>query len=188
MKKILLIDNYDSFTYNLFDYFRQLDINCIVKKNDNIKKLSALSHYDAIVFSPGPKRPHDAPIMFDILSKFENSKPILGICLGHQAIGEYYGAKLVYATVPMHGKTSVVFHNHELFFKGLPNPVSVMRYHSLILEDLEYTGLEVIGKTNTNEIMAIKHKYLPISGVQFHPESILTLDGLAMLKNWVESI
>jgi anthranilate synthase/aminodeoxychorismate synthase-like glutamine amidotransferase len=187
MKKILLIDNYDSFTYNLFDYFSQLNINCIVKKNDSIKNLSSLVHYDAIVFSPGPKRPQDAPIMFEILSKFAKSKPILGICLGMQAIGEFYGAKLIHAIVPMHGKTSEVIHNNELFFHGFPNPVTVMRYHSLILENVENTGLEIIGKTDIGEIMAIKHKELSITGVQFHPESILTLDGLKMLKNWSES-
>jgi anthranilate synthase/aminodeoxychorismate synthase-like glutamine amidotransferase len=189
MKKLVLIDNYDSFTYNLYDYFKQLGVSCTVIKNDAIGNISKLNKYDGIIFSPGPKRPSDSPIMFDILAKYEEAKPILGICLGLQAIGEYYGATLVHANIPMHGKTSQVFHNNELFFNGIENPSTVMRYHSLILNiDKNDPNLEVIGITKDNEIMAIRHRKHPISGVQFHPESILTKDGLIMLRNWVESM
>jgi len=182
---ILLVDNYDSFTFNLRDYLLQLKLDCRVIRNDD-RSLSdiELMNPSAIVFSPGPKTPSDAGQMMELIGRFHNSIPLLGICLGHQAIGEFFGAKLVKANKPMHGKTSeVIFEEHPLF-KNLSNPFTVMRYHSLILDDVFNTPLKIIARTNQEEIMAIVHNTLPICGLQFHPESILTPVGLQILTNW----
>ena len=185
--ELLLLDNYDSFTYNLYDYLCQLGMSCTVIRNDQIS-LSEIKkhHFDGIVLSPGPKRPQDAGSLMSVLDYFYLKVPILGICLGMQAIGEYFGAKLVHARIPIHGKTSLLNHKKQGLFEGIKNPTEVMRYHSLVLEELP-DCLELMAWTEERELMAIQHQSLPIWGVQFHPESILTTDGLAILNNWVKT-
>ncbi len=186
--KVLLIDNYDSFTYNLYDYLASLGASCQVVRNDKIS-LEELENcqFDALVLSPGPKRPQDAGILMDIIAAYYQKKPILGICLGMQAIGEFFGAKLVHALAPKHGKTSDIYHQDTILFNNISNPTTVMRYHSLILTELP-TCLQTVAYTTQNELMALEHESLPIVGVQFHPESILTKEGYQMLSNWVQFI
>ena len=189
MKRILLIDNYDSFTYNLYDYFLQLNVHCDVIRNDEpFLQHHPLYNYDGIVLSPGPKSPKDAGQLMNLIKQYHQEIPLLGICLGHQGIGEFFGAKLRKANSPMHGKTSEIVHRHRSIFNGLPENFKVMRYHSLILENLDECPLEIIAQTEDAEIMAIKHQTLPICGVQFHPESILTEHGLALLENWLKTM
>ncbi len=185
--RILLIDNYDSFTYNLYDYFLQLGTTCTVVRNDEWALSAFLTFpFDALVLSPGPKKPIDAGLLMPLIEVFHRKVPILGICLGHQGIGEFFGATLKKAGLPMHGKTSTLRHFHHPLFANMPAQFEVMRYHSLILEDLEKTNLEILAQTPEGEIMALAHKELPITGVQFHPESILTEHGLQLLSNWIE--
>lgn len=187
--KILLLDNYDSFTYNLYDYLLQTGAECQVLRNDALP-LSAFERLDfqAIVFSPGPKRPADAGLMPALIKRLHDRVPMLGICLGHQAIGEFFGAKLVKAKVPMHGKTTEIRHFNHPLFAEIPERFIVMRYHSLLLESLDGTPLRCIAETEDGEIMALAHRTLPLTGVQFHPESILTEHGLQMLRNWVKTM
>lgn len=182
---ILLFDNYDSFTYNLLDYFAQLGVTCKVIKNDELSldEISAIN-FDAIVISPGPGIPNDAGILMSLIDHFHKKKPILGVCLGHQAIGTYFGASLVPAKNIMHGKTSQIINLTSPMYGGLPAHFNVMRYHSLILENLPSTLLQT-AQTADNEIMSIIHRDLPIWGLQYHPESILSEHGLAILKNWL---
>ena len=186
--RILLVDNYDSFTYILSDYLEQSDATCTILRNDAmtleaVKKLD----FDAIVLSPGPCRPADAGIMPAIIDFFHDKKPILGICLGHQGIGEFFGARLINARMPVHGKTSCVTQTgRHPIFENLPAQFDVMRYHSLILEDLAGTPLTCIAQTDNGEIMAFAHNQLPIIGLQFHPESVLTPYGKEMLGNWAK--
>ena len=183
---LLLLDNYDSFTYNLYDYLAQLALPCTVLRNDQttIAEIEQ-GGYSGIVLSPGPNRPEDAGILMDVLRHFYDQLPILGICLGMQAIGAFFGATLVRAAVPMHGKLSALQHNGAGLFSGLVQGTAVMRYHSLVLEALPPT-LQVTAWTAEGECMALRHRTLPLVGVQFHPESILTKDGQAMLQNWVQ--
>ncbi len=188
---ILLIDNYDSFTYNLCDYIAQLGHECLVVRNDEktIEDLDNIA-FDAAVISPGPKTPAQAGITMPFIEKYYRSKPILGICLGHQAIGEFFGWELVKAQQPVHGKTSVIEAqpNHFLF-KGLPAQFEVMRYHSLVLKQNNMSKIEAVAHTvNTREIMALQHKTLPVTGLQFHPESILTPYGINIMRNWFETV
>lgn len=185
--KVLLLDNYDSFTYNLYDYLLQTGVECDVYRNDalSLENFESLD-FQAIVLSPGPKRPADAGLMLPLIARFCQKVPILGICLGHQALGETFGARVVKARLPMHGKTSVIQHREHPLFEGIPEFFEVMRYHSLVLESLEGTPLRSIAQSATGEIMALEHKALPLLGVQFHPESILTAYGLQLLKNWVK--
>jgi anthranilate synthase/aminodeoxychorismate synthase-like glutamine amidotransferase len=185
---VLLIDNYDSFTYNLRDYILQLGLSCGVIRNDemSLEEIAALEFTSAVI-SPGPRTPKEAGVTMNFIKRFHKTKPILGICLGHQAIGEFFGAKLV-KTKPVHGKTSVITHVEHYLFKDLPDDLEVMRYHSLMLEEVEKTELKVIARTKENEVMALSHPTLKIAGVQFHPESILTPSGLQMLKNWFDAI
>lgn len=183
---LLLLDNYDSFTYNLYDYLAQLGLPCTVLRNDQttVEAIEA-GGYAGIVLSPGPNRPSDAGILMDVLRRFHDQLPILGICLGMQAMGEFFGATLVKAAVPMHGKLSPIRHNGAGLFRGLAQDTPVMRYHSLVLEQLP-EALEPTAWTAAGECMALRHRRHALVGVQFHPESILTKDGQTMLQNWVQ--
>ena len=184
---ILLIDNYDSFTYNLVQYFGELGATLKVYRNDKItlsqiKKLGP-KH---IVISPGPGRPDDAGISKSVIKEFANLIPILGVCLGHQCIGEVFGAKVIGAKRLMHGKTSLVYHNKNDIFRNIKNPFIATRYHSLIIEKKSIPGcLEITASTKDNEIMGVRHKDYMVWGVQFHPESILTSEGKKLLKNFM---
>ncbi len=186
---VLLLDNYDSFTYMLCDYVLQLGLECKVVRNDemSLEEMEELDFSSAII-SPGPKTPHHAGITMKFIEHFHASKPILGICLGHQAIGEFFGAKLAKAIKPMHGKTSNITHTNHPLFKNLPDEFEVMRYHSLVVKEVEKTDLQIIASTKEEEIMAIAHPDFKIAGVQFHPESVLTPNGLQLMKNWFDSI
>lgn len=185
--RLLLIDNFDSFTYNLWDYFLRLGASCEVLRNDRLGHIRLDGDaYDGIVLSPGPGRPEDAGGMMEVLAACQKALPILGICLGHQAIGLMFGASLVKASKPMHGKTSVISHTGGSVFRGLPARLSVMRYHSLVLDDFPDAHLEKTAWTDEGEVMAFRHRSLPLSGLQFHPESIQTGHGLDMLGNWLD--
>jgi len=185
---ILMIDNYDSFTYNLVQYLGELGAHLKVFRNDKIsidqiKKL----HPQKIMISPGPGRPTDAGISNQVIKELGEKIPILGVCLGHQCIGEVFGGKVVQAKRIMHGKTSKIYHSKDILFKGVGNPFEATRYHSLLVEKKSLPEvLEVIAWTKEGEIMGLKHKQLPIWGVQFHPESILTKSGKQILKNFLE--
>jgi len=183
---VLLIDNYDSFTYNLYDYILQCGETCRIIRNDelSLKEIEELSFSSAII-SPGPKTPKDAGITLEFIKEYFYKIPIMGVCLGHQAIGEFLGASLVKATRPMHGKTSEIFTKAHPIFEGLPSSFKVMRYHSLLLQQLPNSHLRVIAWTEEGEVMAVAHRHLPIVGVQFHPESILTEHGHQLMKNWL---
>lgn len=184
---ILMIDNYDSFTFNLVQYLGELKQEVKVYRNDaletaQIKKLAP----ERIVISPGPGRPEDAGISPAVIKEFAGKIPILGVCLGHQAIGYCYGARIVLAKRLMHGKTSQIYHNQKDIFKNIPNPFLATRYHSLLVDSQGLPPcLEVTAKTREGEIMGLKHKDYPLWGVQFHPESILTKSGKAMLNNFI---
>lgn len=180
-----LIDNYDSFTYILWHYLLELHSDVRIWKNDEITagQLRTLNP-ERIILSPGPGRPENAGNMMDIIDTFHAITPILGVCLGHQAIGKYFGAELVHARHPMHGKTSDIFHEGNFIFKNLPNPLSVMRYHSLLLHGLEHCDLEALAYTSDQELMAFRHRKFPCTGVQFHPESIKTQAGKELFRNW----
>lgn len=185
--KVLLIDNYDSFTYNLRDYLLQLGVFCEVIRNDAVSfEELKQQHFDAVVFSPGPQTPLEAGFLMEAVAWYIGRCPVLGVCLGHQAIGMHFGARLVRAQAPVHGKTSMIQHNGHELFSGIPSNFEVMRYHSLILEHLEGTPLMPIAYTIDAELMAFAHQNLPVAGVQFHPESILTPNGMDILRNWLK--
>ena len=183
----VLIDNYDSFTYILHDYLLQTGNECLVYRNDEIS-ISQLKAIDPerIIISPGPETPLQAGVTMDVIDQFHKQTPILGVCLGHQALGMYFGAKLVHTPYPMHGKTSEIRHTGHSLFKGIPSPFTAMRYHSLAVTDFNDTSLEVLANTDDGTIMALSHKEYPCLGVQFHPESIGTPHGLQLLKDWAE--
>jgi len=189
LRPILLIDNYDSFTYNLFHYVKQLNVDCVVKRNDaiDLDEIAQLNPL-AIIISPGPKTPKEAGLSIDIIKRFHQSIPLLGICLGHQAIGEFFGAELIKAPLPKHGKSSEIEINSDPLWTNLPSQFSVMRYHSLILNSLSNTPLKPLAETEDGLLMALKHESLPIYGIQFHPESILTEHGLDILSNWISTL
>ena len=184
---ILMIDNYDSFTYNLVQYLGELGEELVVKRNDEItvagvKRLQPSS----IVISPGPGRPEDAGVSSELIKAFAGKIPILGVCLGHQCIGEVYGGEVVRAKRPMHGKTSRIFHAKGGLFQGLPEPFEATRYHSLIVKRENFPSLlAVTAWTAEREIMGLQHRRLPVYGVQFHPESILTSAGKDLLRNFL---
>ena len=190
---LLMIDNYDSFTYNLVQYFGELGQLVEVHRNDQISidTIEALNP-DYLVISPGPCTPHEAGISVEAIRHFAGKIPIFGVCLGHQSIGQAFGAEIVRAKEVMHGKTSPVYHRDEGVFQGLPNPVETTRYHSLVIDQnslpdcLEVTAWTQDAAGEFDEIMGVRHKSLPIEGVQFHPESILTDYGHQMLKNFLE--
>ena len=183
---LLLIDNYDSFTYNLVQYFQMLGEAVTVYRNDKItvEEIRALNP-DYIVISPGPCTPNEAGISLEVIKNLYRY-PILGVCLGHQAIGQVFGGKVVRAARPMHGKTSPIYHDGKTIFKGIPSPFLATRYHSLIVELPDETELIVSAKTAEGEIMGLRHKDYPVEGVQFHPEAILTEYGLVLLNNFLE--
>ncbi|MFW8564923.1 anthranilate synthase component II [Orrella sp. 11846] len=187
MRKLLMIDNYDSFTYNLVQYFGELGQDVDVRRNDQItiEEIRALAP-DRICISPGPGTPAQAGVSVDVIKTFGGQIPIFGVCLGHQAIGEAFGARIVRAQEIMHGKTSVITHTGSDVFQGLPHSFTVIRYHSLAIERETLPDcLEVTAQTADGEIMGVRHKTLPIYGVQFHPESVLSEQGHALLQNFL---
>lgn len=186
---LLMIDNYDSFTYNLVQYLGELGQEVVVYRNDEIDldKVAELKPRH-IVISPGPCTPNEAGISVPLIHAYAGKIPILGVCLGHQSIGQAFGGKIVHAKQLMHGKTSSVFHNDVGVFKGLPNPFTATRYHSLVIErETCPECLEITAWTADGEIMGVRHKTLPVEGVQFHPESILTEYGHELLRNFLEN-
>ncbi len=187
---ILLIDNYDSFTYNLVDYFGQLTDDVRVFRNDaiSVAQIEAL-HPTGIVISPGPGKPNDSGISTEVVRQLGDQIPILGICLGHQCIGQVYGGEIVVGDQPVHGKVSPIKHNGDTLFNGLPDPFPATRYHSLVVKrETLPDELQIIAETEDRTIMAIKHKTKPVTGLQFHPESVLTTHGMQILKNWLDTI
>jgi len=189
-QRVLVIDNYDSFTYNLVQYLQSLGAECEVHLNDRIDAEAVLrSGADGILLSPGPGTPDDAGVTLDVIKRAGADVPILGVCLGHQAIGQAFGATVVRASRLMHGKTSPVLHDGQRIFQGIESPVTATRYHSLVIDPPTLPDcLDVTARTAEGEIMAIVHRDLPIWGVQFHPESILTEHGLSMMQNWLRGL
>jgi anthranilate synthase/aminodeoxychorismate synthase-like glutamine amidotransferase len=185
--RVLVIDNYDSFVYNLVQYLGELGAEPIVYRNDELTADDALAlDVDCILLSPGPGRPEDAGIMLDLIRAGAGVKPIFGVCLGHQAIGHVFGGDVVRARELMHGKTSLVNHHDVGVFAGLPNPLVATRYHSLVVEPSTVPDcLEVTATTDDGTIMGLRHRDFPIEGVQFHPESILTAAGHDLLRNFL---
>ncbi|MFZ4598429.1 MAG: anthranilate synthase component II [Terrimicrobiaceae bacterium] len=185
---ILVIDNYDSFTYNLVQYFGELGAEILVKRNDEITiaEIESLAP-EKICVSPGPCTPNEAGISCEVIRQFGRRCPILGVCLGHQSIGQVYGGDVVRADRLMHGKTSPILHTGENVFAGLPSPFEATRYHSLLVKrETLPNSLRITAETAEGEIMGLAHKELPVFGVQFHPESILTTEGKRLLKNFLD--
>lgn len=185
---LLVIDNYDSFTYNLVQYLLELKQTLEVRRNDKIT-MDEIADLDptAIVLSPGPCTPNEAGISLELIESLAPSKPILGVCLGHQCIGQAFGGNVIRAPELMHGKTSQIHHNGETIFEGLPTPFEATRYHSLIVErETLPEALEVSAETEDGLIMGLRHEEYPVYGVQFHPESILTPSGKDLLRNYLE--
>jgi len=185
---LLMIDNYDSFTYNLVQYFGELGEDIKVFRNDKITihEIEKLSP-ERIVISPGPCTPKEAGISVELIKYFSGKIPILGVCLGHQSIGAAFGGEIVRAPRLMHGKTSMIHHDSKTIFKGLPNPFEATRYHSLVIKKDSFPDcLEITAWTDIDEIMGVRHKDILIEGVQFHPESILTTVGKDLLRNFLQ--
>lgn len=185
---ILVIDNYDSFTYNLVNLIKMITQEVIVFRNDKIQldeiKRIKPSH---ILISPGPGRPESAGISIEVIKYFHDKIPILGVCLGHQAIAVAFGGRVIKAKNILHGKTSLIYHDSKTLYKNLKNPFAATRYHSLIVDENSLpTVLEITSRTENDEIMGIRHKYLPMEGIQFHPESILTNAGHQIISNWLK--
>jgi len=185
---LLVIDNYDSFTYNLVQYFGQLGVEQRIFRNDGISPKEALElNPDRVLLSPGPCSPKEAGVTLEIIKAFAGRKPILGVCLGHQAIGYYFGGKVVRADRLMHGKVSPILHKNTDLFRGMPEGFPATRYHSLLVERSSLPAeLEITAETAEGEIMGLRHRTLPIWGVQFHPESIATEGGMKILQNFLE--
>jgi para-aminobenzoate synthetase component 2 len=187
---ILVIDNYDSFTYNLVQYLGELGAEVVVRRNDtlsvdDIRELAP----EGILISPGPGRPEDAGISMGVIASLGAEIPIFGVCLGHQAIAQHFGASVVRAERLMHGRTSEILHEGRGVFQGLPSPLTATRYHSLIVAPSTIPGeLEVTARTDRGEVMGLRHTTLPIEGVQFHPESFLTENGHALIRNWLSTL
>jgi anthranilate synthase/aminodeoxychorismate synthase-like glutamine amidotransferase len=186
---VLVLDNYDSFTYNLVQYLGELGADIRVRRNDEVTvgEVAAMAP-DQILISPGPGRPEDAGVCMDVIRRFGPSTPILGVCLGHQAIGVVYGGTVARAAAPMHGKTSTVVHDGKGVFRGLTAPFVAGRYHSLVIEGASVPAeLEVAARTREDgTIMAVRHRTYPVHGVQFHPESVLTEEGRHILRNFLD--
>jgi len=184
---LLVIDNYDSFTYNLVQYFGELGAEMVVRRNDEITP-DAIAELkpERIVISPGPCTPNEAGVSNEVIRRFGPQLPLLGVCLGHQCIGQVFGGEVVRADRLMHGKTSPIHHDAKGIFAGLPNPFDATRYHSLIVKrDTFPAVLEISAETAEGEIMGLRHREFPIHGVQFHPESILTIEGKRLLQNFL---
>jgi anthranilate synthase/aminodeoxychorismate synthase-like glutamine amidotransferase len=185
---LLVIDNFDSFTYNLVQYFGQLGVAQRVYRNNEITPEQAVAlNPDRVLISPGPCSPTEAGVSLDVIRAFAGRKPLLGVCLGHQSIGHAYGGKVVRADRLMHGKTSPILHRNTDLFRGLPQGFAATRYHSLVVERASFPAeLEITAETAEGEIMGLRHRTLPIWGVQFHPESIATEGGMQILRNFLE--
>jgi len=185
---ITLIDNYDSFTYNLYQYLAELGAEVVVHRNDKVSVDEVLgAEPQAIVISPGPCTPEDAGICCDLIEEAAGQVPVLGVCLGHQCIGQVFGGRIVHAPRLMHGKTSEIFHDGMGLFSGIPSPFTAIRYHSLVIEpDSMPDCLELSAHTDMDEIMGVRHVQHPVEGVQFHPESIMTEHGKRLLANFLE--
>jgi len=187
---ILVIDNYDSFTYNLVQYLGELGAEVVVKRNDagSVDEIRDLGP-TGVLISPGPGRPEEAGVSLELIAKLGASVPIFGVCLGHQSIAQHFGASIVRADRLMHGRTSPILHQGAGVFANLPSPLTATRYHSLIVDrDTVPADLEITAWTDQDEIMGIRHKALPIEGVQFHPESFLTEHGHTLIGNWLSSL
>lgn len=192
---ILLLDNFDSFTYNLWDYVQRLGVECKVLRNDTPLKILQNYNFTGIILSPGFGKPQEAGNMMEIIDYYHQKVPILGVCLGHQALGIYFGANLIYAEKPMHGKISTIDckinNKTDLIFQNMPSQIEVVRYHSLLIElqkDTKENVLIPTAYTQKGELMAFSHITLPIKAIQFHPEAALTEYGLQMLENWLSLV
>jgi para-aminobenzoate synthetase component 2 len=184
-RRILVIDNYDSFVFNLVQYLGQLGADCDVRRNDDVRPAQAES-YDGVLLSPGPGIPEEAGVCVELVQRVAGQVPVLGVCLGHQAIGVAYGATVGRAPELLHGKTSQVHHHAVGVLDGLPSPFTATRYHSLAVDPATLPPeLEVTGRTETGVVMALRHRELAVEGVQFHPESVLTEGGHRLLANWL---
>jgi len=191
MKRVVVVDNYDSFTYNLVQYVQSLGVECDVRLNDRTTSAEiAASRPSGILLSPGPGTPDDAGITLDVIREQAGAFPIFGVCLGLQSIGQAYGGKVIRAPQLMHGKTSLIEHDGKRIYENIPSPFEATRYHSLIVEEASLPAcLEVTARTTEGgEIMGLRHRTLPVEGVQFHPESILTQHGLKLVDNWLASL
>jgi len=185
---ILMIDNYDSFTYNLVQYLGELGAELVVRRNDRVTTDEiAVMRPERIVISPGPCTPNEAGVSLEVIRTFAGKIPILGVCLGHQAVGQAFGGRVVRAPRLMHGKTSEIAHDGAGIFRGLTNPFTATRYHSLLVERETLPACLAITAEADGLIMGLRHRELPVDGVQFHPESILTTEGKKLLKNFLES-
>ena len=184
---LLVIDNYDSFTFNLVQYFGQLGVTMRVFRNDELTPAEAERlNPDRVLISPGPCTPSDAGVSLDIIKTFAGKKPVLGVCLGHQSIGQIFGGNVIRAPRQMHGKLSPITHTGRGIFRGLPSPFTATRYHSLIVERSSLPDcLEITAESSDGEIMGLQHKQFSVHGVQFHPESIATEGGMQILKNFL---
>ena len=185
---ILVIDNYDSFTYNLVQYLGELGTEPLVRRNNEVTldEIAALKP-ERIVISPGPGRPEQAGITLDVIRTFGPTTPLLGVCLGHQAIGMAFGGAVVRAAAPMHGKTSAITHDGQGVFAGIASPLTVARYHSLVVDRKGWPDdLQITAQTEDDTVMALRHRKHPIHGVQFHPESIMTREGQHLLRNFLK--
>ena len=187
---VLVLDNYDSFTYNLVQYLGELGAEIVVKRNDEVTVAEILAaRPERLVLSPGPGRPEEAGVMMDVIREMGAAMPILGVCLGHQAIGAVFGGSVVRASVPMHGKTSTIEHDGRGLFTGVASPFVASRYHSLVVAEEGFpAGLEITARAKDDRtIMGLRHRLWPVQGVQFHPESILTGEGRHILRNFLDA-
>jgi anthranilate synthase/aminodeoxychorismate synthase-like glutamine amidotransferase len=187
--RVLVVDNYDSFTYNLVQYLLALGADCVVRDNDARLSELVATQPDGVLISPGPGTPKDAGVTLELIGVLAGKVPVLGICLGHQALAEAFGARVERAALPVHGKTSRIAHDGRGVFRALPSPFEATRYHSLLVDPSSLPCvLEVSARAETGEIMGLRHRELRLEGVQFHPESILTEHGSQLVQNWLSSL
>lgn len=186
--QVLLLDNFDSFTYNLVDYLAQANISCDVRRNNEAFSAYKNNRYHGVMLSPGPEQPQKAGSLMEVLAYYAKRLPILGVCLGHQAIGELFGWQLTKAIKPMHGKVSNIRNAQSGIFTGLPHQFEVVRYHSLVLHEKANTPIIANAHSQQGEIMGLMHQELPIWGIQFHPEAVLTQHGHQLIRNWASTL